>query len=327
MLNELGEGNTFGSNYDCVRIDEAWYFLLADGCAVKVLPNADGTYTVPEAPAVTSKRHIEKVMFIAALARPHPCYPSRRFGEEQAPGKVLMHPVVEEGVYTRGPLAGEVKILNVSITGEVYRRLIKEQVVPAVMENMWWHHRDAGTPEAGKVVWVQQDGASPHTAAQTQRSLQYYSSTAFFNRTGFRLKFVTQPARSPDLNICDLTYWHSNKSRLNGKKWANKQQLINDVQLAWAEYEPTSLEKGWRHLYRVYRGILEDSGGNKYKTHSGDRKLLRQGLPPNVSCPGALVQAGRLEQARLSQELGFAQDSDDGSASDSSQGGSDSGGE
>ena len=40
-----------------------------------------------------------------------------------------------------------------------------------------------------------------------------------------------------------------------------------------------------------------------------------------------LVQAGRLEQARLSQELGFAQDSDDGSASDSSQGGSDSGGE
>ena len=322
VLNELDENNTFGSNYNCVHIDEAWYFMMADGRAIKVLPNADGTYTVPEAPAVTSKRHIDKVMFIAALARPHPCYPSRRFGIEPATGKILMHPIVEEGVYTRGPLAGQQKVVNVSLNGEVYRRLIQEQVVPAIMENMWWHHRDARTPEAGKVIWIQQDGASPHTALRTQRSLGYYSSTSFFNRTGFRLQFVTQPARSPDLNVCDLTFWHSNKSRMKGRKWTTRQQLIDDIQLSWAEYEHTALEKGWRLLYRVYQGILEDKGGNKYKKSSGDRKLQRQKLPPNTSCPEDLVQAGRLERARLSQELGYAQDRDISSASEGEEDGS-----
>ena len=119
--------------------------------------------------------------------------------------------IVEIGEYTRGPLAGTEKVINVAVTAEVYIKLIKKHVVPAILENMWWHHKDSGTSHAGKPIWVQQDGASPHTTQTTARSLLYYSSQGFYSRSGFRMEFVTQPARSPDLNVCDLTFWWSNK--------------------------------------------------------------------------------------------------------------------
>ena len=294
---------------------------MADGRAIKVLPNADGTYTLPEAPAVTSKRHIDKVMFLAALARPHPVYSSRKFGDQPATGKILMHPIIEVGEYTRGPLAGTEKIINVSVNAEVYMKLIKDQVVPSIMTEMWWHHRDSGTPDAGRTIYVQQDGAAPHTSKKTLRALAYYCSDLFFNRTGFRLHFVTQPARSPDLNVCDLTFWASNKSKLKGKKWDTRQHLVEDVMQSFTEYLSSDLEKGWRFLYRVYRGILEDRGGNKYKKNSGDRKLQRQKLPPRMDCPPDLIAAARAEAARLRQALGLDEESD--TSSDESESSSD----
>ena len=80
----------FGENYDTVHVDEAWLFRLKDGRRIKLLPNADGSYTVPEAPTSTSKRYIDKVMFFAALARPHPRYANVRGGREPSDGKILM---------------------------------------------------------------------------------------------------------------------------------------------------------------------------------------------------------------------------------------------
>ena len=320
-VNEVGDSNEFSPNYDVVHIGESWHFLLSGGRRVKVLPSADGAYTIPEAPSAASKRHIDKVMFIAALARPNPHFPSRKFGDEPSTGKVVMHPIVEMGEYTRGPLAGTEKVVNVSVNAEVYQGLIKNQVVPAIMREMWWHHKDSGTFMAGKPIWVQQDGASPHSAKTTQRSLAYYNTNAFFNRTGFRLKFVTQPARSPDLNICGLTFWWSNKSTMKGKRWSTRQEMINDVLQSWRDYPAADLEKGWRLLYTVYRGIMSDRGDNKYKKHGGDRKLQRQNLPPDAGCPPDLLAAAKAEVTRLSQALGFDQDSEGSSAGESDSGG------
>ena len=313
-MNETGCDGNFSSNYNTVHIDESWHSMLKDGRKVKLLPNADGTYTIPEAPSATSKRHIDKVMFIAALARPHPVYPSRKFGDLRASGKILMHPIIERGEYTRGPLAGEEKIVNVSVNAAVYVGLVQSHIVPAIMREMWWHHKDSGTPDAGKTIWVQQDGASPHTAQSTLRSLAHYSTNGFYNRTGFRLQFVTQPARSPDLNICDLTFWWSNKSKMNGKKWATRNEMVEDVLQHWEDYPASDLEKGWRLLYTVYRGIMSDKGGNKYKKGSGDRKLQRKNLPPDRACPPELLDAARAEATRISQELGYDQDGEESSA-------------
>ena len=86
-MNETGRDGNFTSNYNTVHIGESWHFMLKGGRKIKLLPNAGGAYTTPEAPSATSKRHIVKVMFIAALARPHPAYPPRKFGGVRAPGK------------------------------------------------------------------------------------------------------------------------------------------------------------------------------------------------------------------------------------------------
>ena len=81
-------------NYDCVHIDpEAWYFILADGRAIK-----------EKSP--TSKRHVDKVMFLAALAQPHSVYSSRKFGDLLATGKILVHSTIEIGECTSKRIFG-----------------------------------------------------------------------------------------------------------------------------------------------------------------------------------------------------------------------------
>ena len=95
--------------------------------------------------------------------------------------------------------------------------------------------RDSGKKEAGQRIWIQTDGASPHTSAYTSKRIKYFESKAFYARTGFNLKFVLQPAQSLDMNACDLAFWHSNKCALNGKRWNSKREMVDDAAKAWTD--------------------------------------------------------------------------------------------
>ena len=187
------------------------------------------------------------------------------------------------------------------------------------MQNMWWHHRDSGCPEAGTRIWVQADGASPHTSGYTRRRIRYIEGQAFFDRHGFRIKFCTQPANSPDMNDCDLTFWHSNKCTLKGKRWSTKQEMIDDIRQTWLGYALEKLESGFRLLYTVYRGILRTGGDNTYSRHAGVRTRVRQGLGLDYSCPQDIFDHGQAERDRLEIVLGFQNDSDYGTDSDMGQ--------
>lgn len=69
-------------------------------------------------------------------------------------------------------------------------------------------------PEAGRTIYLQQDGASPHTANGNARYFKRWGGNADSGRyeKGFVIEVVTQPARSPDLNICDLCVFRMMKS-------------------------------------------------------------------------------------------------------------------
>ena len=201
--------------------------------------------------------------------------------------------------------------------------MLKDHVVPGIMKSMWWHHRDSGCPEAGRRIWVQADGASPHTSAYTRNRIRYLESDRFFNRHGFRLKFVQQPANSPDMNICDLTFWHSNKCTLKGKRWTSKQEMINDIKQAWIDYPREKLEAGWRILYTIYRGILRTGGNNNFSRHAGVRTRIRNGLGVDYDCPQDIFEHGESERDRLEIILGLQPDSDYGPDSEAGASASD----
>ena len=52
-------------NYNVVHIDEKWFFITEEGTSYWVSPGEEVKYR-PSA----SKRHIKKIMFMAAVARP-----------------------------------------------------------------------------------------------------------------------------------------------------------------------------------------------------------------------------------------------------------------
>ena len=113
----------FGTKYDEVMIDEAWYYLRANGQRVRMIKNEDGTWSSFETIRTRSKAHINKVMYLAALSRPHPKYaaePPTQDGilpisPHKNSGKIFMGSFTDIGYYTQGPKAGTEKIVNIAV--------------------------------------------------------------------------------------------------------------------------------------------------------------------------------------------------------------------
>ncbi|CAN0492719.1 unnamed protein product, partial [Discosporangium mesarthrocarpum] len=52
--------------YDCVHMDEKWFYVMKDGRGIYLHPEEDA----PKPPRAQNKRFITRVMFLAAVARP-----------------------------------------------------------------------------------------------------------------------------------------------------------------------------------------------------------------------------------------------------------------
>jgi hypothetical protein len=126
----------------------------------------------------------------------------------------------------------------------------------------------------GEEVRVQQDGAPPHTG---KGNMDVFLTAGWEPEVerGWNIAVVTQPAQSPDLNINDLGFFRSLKSRVEPLQGDNrtKETLMNAIEQAWEEYDHDTLERVWAHQLACYRCILEDEGGNWYEApHSGVRR-------------------------------------------------------
>ena len=199
--------------------------------------------------------------------------------------------------------------------------MLHQEIVPAIMRNMWWFKRGSGKPETGQTIFIQQDGASPHTCNFAKHSLRQLESEGFYRRHGFRFCVVTQPAQSPDLNVLDLSFWHSNKSALKGRRWRNLREVMDDVTVKWNEHPRESVESAFRTLYTIYRGILESGGDNDFSRHGGDRRLLTAGLGPNRTCSQELYDKGSSERDRLMALLNLHASDTESEGGDSDGGG------
>jgi hypothetical protein len=204
---------------------------------------------------VQHKSHVPKVMLVSALGRPR----RGRKGFTHT-GKIGTWRVAGSKVAQRkskNHARGDSYMDDINMTADLYSEMMEELVFPAVREAY-----------AGEdVVYVQQDGASPHTGKDMLARLNVLGASY---STGPRIVVVQQPPNSPDMNICDLSFFRAlatdvHKSRLGcNKSIFDKDQLAADVEAAFEAYPVDALEGMWDYKEHVMAKVIAADGDNVY---------------------------------------------------------------
>lgn len=253
-----------------LHLDEKWFFAVREHFKRKILPGQSFT-----SQSTRHKSHIIKVMFIAVVGMP------QMVNGEWWDGKIGMFPVTRVTQAVRTSVnrpAGADVIENVSLSADVYYEMMTGEggILATIREKMAWA-RDAH-------IVIQHDGAPGHWGGGNNVRLRDAALEG-----GWNITFETQPAQSPDLNLCDLCFFNSlQKASFQIRSQSNTiEQLIATVQQAWAEYDSLKLERAWGHLFARYREILFQKGSNQISnlhTDVGARQKSGAGaMDPYVS--------------------------------------------
>ena len=124
-----------------------------------------------------------------------------------------------------------------------------------------------------EIVTVQQDGASPHTGKNNPRELNLAGKVE-----GWNIKLITQPAQSPDLNINDLGFFSSLKSRVWQESFSTCDELAASVATMYDDYDAETLERIWQSLFKIYNQVFRTLGRNDFDVeHSQTEKKQQEG--------------------------------------------------
>jgi hypothetical protein len=142
------------------------------------------------------------------------------------------------------------------------------KVLPAIVER--WPREDVG-----KTIWIQQDNAPSHVPIYDE---QFAAAVA---QTGLDIRLINQPSNSPDMNVLDLGVFASLQSLENGRTSRNMDELIENVQKEFDEYDPSTLNRVFLTLQGCLIEVMKDGGGNKYKIpHMCKDRLEALGMLP-----------------------------------------------
>ncbi|ETP21394.1 hypothetical protein F441_05085 [Phytophthora nicotianae CJ01A1] len=138
----------FDAMYNVVHIDEKWFNMYKASSRYYLTADEEMPYrTCP------NKRYVGKVMFLAAVARPRYDFSRKTLFD----GKIGIWPIVERARAKRtskNRAAGTPITKNINMSREVYVRMLREKVFPAIRQK-WPGSRKA-------IIRVQQDNAGPH---------------------------------------------------------------------------------------------------------------------------------------------------------------------
>jgi len=139
---------------------------------------------------------------------------------------------------------------------------------------------------AGKTIWIQQDNAPSHLPVDDEEF------AAVVAQTGLDIRLVNQPANSPDLNVLDLGFFASLQSLTNERISRNLDELIENVQKEFDNYDPAALNRVFLTLQGCMIEVMKDGGGNRYKIPhlSKDRLDALDMLPNSLSCDRQLYE-------------------------------------
>ena len=258
-------GLVYDDLYDEIHIDEKWFYLTRDGEAYILVDGEQLPHRLCK-----HKSHITKVMFLCAMARPRWDAGTRSLWD----GKIGIWPV---GSFqpaqrsSRNRARGVLVWKNQSITREVYRELLVEKLLPAII--------DKWPGACTRHITIQQDGAKSHIKVDDEEWLAALAQSGW----GDRISLYTQPANSPDLNLNDLGFFRALQSDYERECPANERGIIDLVNDSFERYDAGRINRIWLSLHGVFNNVLLCYGDNDYKLgHMGKDRLERMGELPTV---------------------------------------------
>jgi hypothetical protein len=104
-----------------------------------------------------------------------------------------------------------------------------------------------------QTLWFQQDGSTAHTATTAMRVLSEMFPARLISRGGN----IEWPARSPDLNACDIFLWGYLKSKVYEKKPETAVDLKQNIRDAVATISPTMLQRVMQNFQKRLREYVD----------------------------------------------------------------------
>jgi hypothetical protein len=244
--------------YEQAELDEKWVYGVHTHSVLKLPPGEP----VPIQP-VQSKRHLPKVLVLSCLMRP-------RFdadGNCIQSGKLVCERVGDPA----GPRAWKKTFNDKTMDSKRYKKMVIDTVFPAIVEAF----KDTGVKE----VTLQQDGARAHTKKKPSTGEE--PLTKELNAIGAkltpRIRVRTQPAQSPDVNICDLAFFRALACALRKRRRVaagvsrsvlfDLDKLAADAQAAFEAYDEETLDQMWAYKTLIMQRIIDADGWNNYERH------------------------------------------------------------
>ena len=140
----------------------------------------------------------------------------------------------------------------VEVTKETYKEKLVNGVIPAIKEK--W---PAATRRS--TIYIQQGNAKPHRVNEDEDLCEACSAD------GFDIRLINQPPNSPDTKIMDLGFFASIQSLQDRTRAKTIDDLLHEVELAWAASDSGKLGKVWTSLQACLEQILLCDGDNIYK--------------------------------------------------------------
>jgi len=255
-----------GMKVGWIDIDEKWFEMRTR----RMLKLPEGKKR-PRC-AVQSRKYVKKVMGLSAVGRPCGDFDGRIGIYRVARDKIALR---NSKYHQRGDVYKE----DCEMDGDLFYEIVTEQLLPDILEKMIDFD----------LVLVQLDGASPHI--RRWRDLQDAGAERrqIRGQKAPRVKFIKQPANSPDTNVNDLCFFRS----LARQVQAHEREFMHDyhgLEEFWAFIEKTfhryhsrdTLERCWDVKTATNRCILEANGTNNYMLPHGYRDVPRISAP--LSC-------------------------------------------
>lgn len=252
-----------------VSIDEKWFRTDPLRKTLKYLPDHDRHLNN----STQHKSHIPHLMVTAAISEPTNIFdgkvgliyhgdliPAQRNSPRRPAGTLEIHSkTVDSEEFFESQTKFDVNLEQTGILDMIIRRKVPEEM-----------------------TYIQMDNAPAH-GKNTQAMLNEYCDDE-----NLMIEYTTQPAQSPDFNICDLAIFNSLQKRADRLKKQSDHSidgLWTAVQDVFREYPKETIQICYGHLYANYIECLKHDGDNRYKNpHDHVRSKFSRGESLNSCC-------------------------------------------
>ncbi|RHY15563.1 hypothetical protein DYB32_010746, partial [Aphanomyces invadans] len=112
--------------------------------------------------------------------------------------------------------------------------------------------------DAPPTIFVQQDNAKSHVAPDDVSVVSACMSG------GWDIMVLNQPAQSPDMNVLDLGLFNSIQALQQRMECSSIEDLVCAVEQSFEDLAPSTLDKTFEILLRVFQACLDVEGNNTY---------------------------------------------------------------